>query len=86
MQSMSNLFFYLLIIWSHVSARESDETAYKQFLNFMNKFGKTYPSEEEYEYRFKIFKSNLQLSDLRNKEEQVLGGTAVHGTLDYQIS
>jgi cathepsin F len=49
--------------------------AEKQFESFIKEFGKVYHTVEEYEHRFKVFKSNL----LRALKHQALDPTASHG-------
>mmetsp|Transcript_39554 Transcript_39554/g.40311 ORF Transcript_39554/g.40311 Transcript_39554/m.40311 type:complete len:832 (+) Transcript_39554:136-2631(+) len=49
------------------------------FIQFCNDHQKVYSSEEEKEFRFKVFQENLQLIKVRNDQEIKNGGTAVHG-------
>ena len=51
----------------------------KQFHDFMSKYGKTYATEKEYQYRLGVFKSNLDLIASRNEAQKNAGGAAVHG-------
>ncbi|XP_076166108.1 uncharacterized protein LOC143146034 [Ptiloglossa arizonensis] len=51
----------------------TDET---MFENFIKKYGKTYTSAEEKQYRFKILKQNLEIMKTLQKVEQ---GTAMYG-------
>nr|XP_043614412.1 cysteine proteinase 15A-like [Erigeron canadensis] len=49
------------------------------FKLFKNKFGKTYDTDEEHEYRLTVFKSNLR----RAKRHQLLDPTAKHGVTKF---
>ena len=49
------------------------------FSAFKTKFGKTYATKEEHDYRFGVFKSNL----LRAKSHQKLDPSAVHGVTKF---
>lgn len=49
------------------------------FSNFKVKFGKTYATREEHDYRFGIFKENLR----RAKLHQKLDPSAVHGVTKF---
>lgn len=46
---------------------------------FKHKFGKVYSSKDEHDYRFKIFKSNLN----RAKRHQLMDPSAVHGVTRF---
>lgn len=54
-------------------------TAEQHFQNFKLKFGKTYATEEEHDYRFRVFKANL----LKAKRHQKLDPDAVHGVTRF---
>lgn len=49
------------------------------FSLFKSKFSKTYATQEEHDYRFGVFKSNLR----RAKRNQLLDPTAVHGVTKF---
>ncbi|KAE9600128.1 putative cathepsin F [Lupinus albus] len=49
------------------------------FTNFKSKFGKTYATEEEHNYRFGVFKSNLRRANKHAK----LDPSAVHGVTKF---
>ncbi|KVI06529.1 Cysteine peptidase, asparagine active site-containing protein, partial [Cynara cardunculus var. scolymus] len=49
------------------------------FSIFKSKFGKTYATEEEHDYRLSVFKSNI----LRAKRHQLLDPTAEHGVTKF---
>ncbi|GMI82564.1 RESPONSIVE TO DEHYDRATION 19A, RESPONSIVE TO DEHYDRATION 19 [Hibiscus trionum] len=49
------------------------------FTLFKSKFGKTYATEEEHDYRLGVFKANLR----RAKRHQLLDPTAVHGVTKF---
>ncbi|WCJ35270.1 Papain family cysteine protease [Euphorbia peplus] len=49
------------------------------FANFKSKFQKHYASQEEHDYRFKVFKANLR----RAKKHQMLDPSAVHGVTKF---
>ncbi|MQK21441.1 C1 family peptidase, partial [Escherichia coli] len=49
------------------------------FTNFKAKFGKTYSTKEEHDYRFGVFKSNLR----RAKKHAKLDPSAVHGVTKF---
>lgn len=49
------------------------------FSMFKKKFGKSYESKEEHDYRFSVFKGNLRLAE-RNQKEDV---NAVHGVTKF---
>lgn len=53
--------------------------AERHFSNFKASFGKTYASQEEHDYRFGVFKSNLR----RAKRHQGIDPTAVHGVTKF---
>ncbi|KAH7567193.1 hypothetical protein ACOSP7_011032 [Xanthoceras sorbifolium] len=50
-----------------------------QFSAFKKKYGKTYPTQEEDDYRFGVFISNLRLA----RRHQILDPTAVHGVTKF---
>ncbi|GKV46978.1 hypothetical protein SLEP1_g53932 [Rubroshorea leprosula] len=49
------------------------------FTLFKSKYGKTYASQEEHDFRFRIFKANLR----RAKRHQLLDPSAVHGVTKF---
>ncbi|XP_073294923.1 cysteine protease RD19A-like [Primulina huaijiensis] len=49
------------------------------FSLFKSKYGKSYVSQEEHDYRFSVFKANLR----RAKRHQLLDPTAVHGVTKF---
>ena len=49
------------------------------FTSFKQKFGKTYATPEEHDYRFDVFKANLR----RAKRHQKLDPSAVHGITKF---
>lgn len=49
------------------------------FSIFKNKFGKSYASQEEHDYRFSVFKANLR----RAQRHQKLDPSAVHGVTQF---
>ncbi|CAK7346288.1 unnamed protein product [Dovyalis caffra] len=49
------------------------------FTTFKSKFGKTYATQEEHDYRFGVFKANL----LRAKKNQMVDPTAAHGVTKF---
>lgn len=49
------------------------------FSAFKRRFGKLYSSQEEHDYRFKVFKANLR----RAQRHQNLDPTAVHGVTQF---
>ena len=51
----------------------------RKFKMFMEKYGKTYSSREEYVHRLRIFAKNL----IRAAEHQALDPTAVHGVTPF---
>ncbi|KAK0577737.1 hypothetical protein LWI29_037748 [Acer saccharum] len=54
-------------------------SAENQFSEFKKKYGKTYPTEEEEDYRFGVFISNLRLA----RRNQIMDPTAVHGVTKF---
>ncbi|KAI9200030.1 hypothetical protein LWI28_001709 [Acer negundo] len=50
-----------------------------QFSEFKKKYGKTYPTEEEDDYRFGVFMSNLRQA----RRNQIMDPTAVHGVTKF---
>ncbi|KAK6939403.1 Peptidase C1A, papain C-terminal [Dillenia turbinata] len=54
-------------------------SAEHHFTLFKTKYGKTYSTREEHDYRFKVFKANLR----RAKINQKLDPTAVHGVTQF---
>ncbi|KAG4200098.1 hypothetical protein ERO13_A05G188950v2 [Gossypium hirsutum] len=69
-----------------VSDGVAEEDFVNQLLNaehhftlFKSKFGKTYASKEEHDYRLGVFKANLR----RAKRHQLLDPTAVHGITKF---
>ncbi|GMH02784.1 hypothetical protein Nepgr_004623 [Nepenthes gracilis] len=53
--------------------------AHHHFSLFKRRFGKSYASQEEHDYRFKVFKANL----LRAKRHQLLDPSATHGVTQF---
>ena len=49
------------------------------FTSFKSKFGKTYATQEEHDYRFGVFKANLR----RAKKHQMIDPTAAHGVTKF---
>ncbi|PIA55929.1 hypothetical protein AQUCO_00700326v1 [Aquilegia coerulea] len=49
------------------------------FINFLQKYGKSYKDAEEHAYRFSVFKSNLK----RAKRHQSLDPSAIHGVTQF---
>ena len=49
------------------------------FSLFKSKYGKTYATQEEHDFRFSVFKENLRQA----KRHQVLDPTAVHGVTQF---
>ncbi|KAL0438485.1 UNVERIFIED_CONTAM: putative cysteine protease RD19C [Sesamum latifolium] len=49
------------------------------FSLFKTKYGKTYATQEEHDYRFSVFKANLR----RAKRNQLLDPSAVHGVTRF---
>ncbi|KAI5596825.1 hypothetical protein BDE02_02G027300 [Populus trichocarpa] len=49
------------------------------FTSFKSKFGKTYVTQEEHDYRFGVFKANLR----RAKKHQMIDPTAAHGVTKF---
>ncbi|XP_042010749.1 cysteine proteinase 15A-like [Salvia splendens] len=49
------------------------------FTLFKSKYSKAYPTQEEHDYRFSVFKANLR----RAKRNQLLDPTAVHGVTKF---
>lgn len=54
-------------------------TAEQHFQDFKLKFGKTYTTDEEHDYRFRVFKANLR----KAKRHQKLDPDAVHGVTRF---
>ncbi|KAK3231709.1 hypothetical protein Dsin_003590 [Dipteronia sinensis] len=54
-------------------------SAEHQFSAFKIKYGKTYPTQEEEDYRFGVFISNLRLA----RRNQIMDPTAVHGVTKF---
>ncbi|KAI9200789.1 hypothetical protein LWI28_013226 [Acer negundo] len=50
-----------------------------QFTVFKKEYGKTYPTQEEDDYRFGVFISNLRLA----RRNQIMDPTAVHGVTQF---
>ncbi|KAJ6938450.1 cysteine proteinase 15A-like [Populus alba x Populus x berolinensis] len=79
---------------STVSSKDLDDPLIKQvvsdgeddllnaehhFTSFKSKFGKTYATQEEHDYRFGVFKANLR----RAKKHQMIDPTAAHGVTKF---
>ncbi|XP_022772697.1 cysteine proteinase 15A-like [Durio zibethinus] len=69
-----------------VSDAETEEDSGDHLLNaehhftlFKSKFGKTYATQEEHDYRLGVFKANLR----RAKRHQLLDPTAIHGVTKF---
>ncbi|KAM7256021.1 hypothetical protein ACFE04_011762 [Oxalis oulophora] len=62
-----------------VVSSEPSVSDHHHFSVFKSKFGKTYDSESEHDYRFKVFTDNLRLA----KRNQLLDPTAVHGVTKF---
>ncbi|KAK2660632.1 hypothetical protein Ddye_007165 [Dipteronia dyeriana] len=65
-----------------VSSDSNDDLltwAEHQFSEFKKKYGKTYPTQEEDDYRFGVFMSNLRLA----RRNQIMDPTAVHGVTKF---
>lgn len=50
------------------------------FGNFVDHFGKKYKNQDDYNFRFKVFRDNIQTIELLNRYEQ---GTATYGITKY---
>jgi len=57
----------------------SSDPLFFEFTQFVAKFGKYYQTQEEFDYRFAAFKTNLQKIAERNEANIKAGGQAVHG-------
>lgn len=61
---------------SELESTKSEGKMRQSFNEYLTKFNKTYLMSNEYTYRYKVFKDNLNQIDLLNKHEQ---GTATYG-------
>ncbi|KAK2660636.1 hypothetical protein Ddye_007169 [Dipteronia dyeriana] len=81
--SMHGLNHDPLIIEQVVSSNDHDDllmmTAEHQFSAFKKEYGKTYPTQEEDDYRFGVFISNLRLA----RRNQIRDPTAIHGVTKF---
>ena len=70
-----------VLIRQVVSSAGDDELlgAEHHFSSFRARFGKTYATQEEHDYRFEVFKANLR----RAKTHQMLDPDAVHGVTKF---
>ncbi|KAH7849557.1 hypothetical protein Vadar_019609 [Vaccinium darrowii] len=70
-----------LLIQQVVSPQNDDPllNADRHFSLFKTKYAKSYPTQEEHDYRFSVFKANLR----RAKRHQKLDPTAVHGVTKF---
>lgn len=68
-----------LLIRQVVSNSDDRLSAEQHFAAFKVKFGKTYATSEENDYRFSVFKANLR----RAKRNQLLDPSAVHGVTRF---
>lgn len=70
-----------VLIRQVVSSAGDDELlgAVHHFSSFKARFGKTYATQEEHDYRFEVFKANLR----RAKTHQMLDPDAVHGVTKF---
>lgn len=64
-----------------VVSEENDPLLHAEhhFSLFKSKFGKTYATQEEHDYRLSVFKANLR----RAKRNQILDPSAVHGVTKF---
>jgi cathepsin F len=70
-----------LLIQQVVSPQNDDHllNAVHHFSLFKTKYAKSYPTQEEHDYRFSVFKANLR----RAKRHQKLDPTAIHGVTKF---
>lgn len=61
----------------------SDTEKESLFEAFISTYSRIYDTDEEYQYRLGIFKSNLDVADERNAEETTASGDAVHGVTKF---
>jgi cysteine peptidase B len=65
-------------------AEQSTEASQRQmFDNLLQQYKKNYKTNEEYEHRLTVFKSNLKMYAYRNEKEAEFGGSAVHGPTKF---
>ncbi|XP_074286207.1 cysteine proteinase 15A-like [Silene latifolia] len=94
MKNMSSYFSLLLFLTTFISAISgdfSDEQLIEQvtdsgdlsphhhFTHFKKRFGKTYATQEEHDYRFSVFQANLRQAEINQK----LDPTAKHGVTRF---
>jgi cathepsin L len=77
-KTMMKLFKSLLACAFMGMLAASDISVNKQFVDFMKKYGKSYKTEAEFEYRFNIFKQSLEILDARRKV-----GNKTHGITKF---
>jgi C1A family cysteine protease len=65
------------------SFKGTDEQDFAKFKAFMTKFEKSYSTVEEMDRRFLAFQKNLEIIDLRNKENVRAGGDEAHGITQF---
>ncbi|KAL0351816.1 UNVERIFIED_CONTAM: putative cysteine protease RD19C [Sesamum calycinum] len=68
-----------MVVSDGVEAVDQLLHAEHHFSLFKAKYGKTYATQEEHDYRFSVFKSNLR----RAKRNQLLDPSAVHGVTRF---
>ncbi|GAB4837866.1 hypothetical protein Ancab_027392 [Ancistrocladus abbreviatus] len=71
-----------LLIRQVVDGGDHDDpslTAHHHFTLFRRRFRKSYASQEEHDFRFKVFKANLR----RAKHHQQLDPSATHGITQF---
>lgn len=81
------LFISSLLFVDHVQSQitvAQDDLAMKQrFDNLMEEYKKVYTTQEEYDYRLSIFKTNNGQYAIRNTVEKGAGGSAVFGATKF---
>ncbi|KAM6581508.1 hypothetical protein CsatA_005282 [Cannabis sativa] len=92
--SLSVILFSLLAVYVAAEALSGDDALIRQVVDdageirlgadhhfslFKNKFGKSYASQEEHDYRFEVFKANLR----RARRHQRLDPSANHGVTRF---
>jgi C1A family cysteine protease len=55
----------------------------EKFTSFVEKYNKSYDTMEEFQQRFKIFQTNLEVADARNVANMMAGGDEAHGVTQF---
>ena len=78
--------FYILLLFSYISSivLEQDDKL-QEFLDFTKKYNKEYPTKEEFQKRFEIWKQNYQKIQLLNKTPNIFPFSPIYTSSNADI-